>query len=327
MSQPRYEVEPGINNCLIIRDSHSSDLTSLTKHALTFLEQQSVNSYVRRTLIVSDIDGNDLANEMFFVNIQKVIKSKSVNRIIFIGPELYSRVSLFSEMEDKLFFKNTKEFLSSNFIASLSNEVLLLKIAPQFDPNRILFHLQQISHDTVMEINFDALFHNVDHFRSKLKPTTKLMCMVKASAYGSGSVEVAQALQHYGCDYLAVAFVNEGVELRNAGIKLPILVLDPVMPAIHHLFKYNLEPEVGSFEFLNTLLDEIKIHNLKKYPIHIKLDTGMHRAGFETEDLPALVSLINDNSKYIHVKSIFSHLAAADEMTPEMDDFTLQQIR
>lgn len=327
MSQPRYEVEPGINNCLIIRDSHSSDLTSLTKHALTFLEQQSANSYVRRTLIVSDIDGNDLANEMFFVNIQKVIKSKSVNRIIFIGPELYSRVSLFSEMEDKLFFKNTKEFLSSNLIASLSNEVLLLKIAPQFDPNRILFHLQQISHDTVMEINFDALFHNVDHFRSKLKPTTKLMCMVKASAYGSGSVEVAQALQHYGCDYLAVAFVNEGVELRNAGIKLPILVLDPVMPAIHHLFKYNLEPEVGSFEFLNTLLDEIKIHDLEKYPIHIKLDTGMHRAGFETEDLPALVSLINDNSKFIHVKSIFSHLAAADEMTPEMDDFTLQQIR
>lgn len=327
MSQPRYEVEPGINNCLIIRDSHSSDLTSLTKHALTFLEQQSANSYVRRTLIVSDIDGNDLANEMFFVNIQKVIKSKSVNRIIFIGPELYSRVSLFSEMEDKLFFKNTKEFLSSNLIASLSNEVLLLKIAPQFDPNRILFHLQQISHDTVMEINFDALFHNVDHFRSKLKPTTKLMCMVKASAYGSGSVEVAQALQHYGCDYLAVAFVNEGVELRNAGIKLPILVLDPVMPAIHHLFKYNLEPEVGSFEFLNTLLDEIKIHDLEKYPIHIKLDTGMHRAGFETEDLPALVSLINDNSKFIHVKSIFSHLAAADEMTPEMDEFTLQQIR
>ena len=327
MSQPRYEVEPGINNCLIIRDSHSSDLTSLTKHALTFLEQQSANSYVRRTLIVSDIDGNDLANEMFFVNIQKVIKSKSVNRIIFIGPELYSRVSLFSEMEDKLFFKNTKEFLSSNLIASLSNEVLLLKIAPQFDPNRILFHLQQISHDTVMEINFDALFHNVDHFRSKLKPTTKLMCMVKASAYGSGSVEVAQALQHYGCEYLAVAFVNEGVELRNAGIKLPILVLDPVMPAIHHLFKYNLEPEVGSFEFLNTLLDEIKIHDLEKYPIHIKLDTGMHRAGFETEDLPALVSLINDNSKFIHVKSIFSHLAAADEMTPEMDEFTLQQIR
>ena len=119
MSQPRYEVEPGINNCLIIRDSHSSDLTSLTKHALTFLEQQSANSYVRRTLIVSDIDGNDLANEMFFVNIQKVIKSKSVNRIIFIGPELYSRVSLFSEMEDKLFFKNTKEFLSSKVIAWL----------------------------------------------------------------------------------------------------------------------------------------------------------------------------------------------------------------
>lgn len=326
MSQPRYEVEPGINDCLIIRDSHSSDLTSLTKHALTFLEQQSANSYLRRTLIVSDIDGNDLANEMFFVNIQMVIKSKSVNRIIFIGPELYSRASLFSEMDDKLFFKNTTDFLSSDFISSLSKEVLLLKIAPQFDPNRVLFHLQQIAHDTVMEINFDALFHNVDHFRAKLKPTTKLMCMVKASAYGSGSIEVAQALQHYGCDYLAVAFVNEGVELRNAGIKLPIMVLDPVMPAIHHLFKYNLEPEVGSFEFFYTLLDEIKKHNLEKYPIHIKLDTGMHRAGFEEEDLPKLVRLINDNNKYIIVRSIFSHLAAADEMTPEMDEFTLQQI-
>jgi alanine racemase len=150
--------------------------------------------------------------------------------------------------------------------------------------------------------------------------------MVKASAYGSGSIEVAQALQHYGCDYLAVAFVNEGVEIRQAGIKLPILVLDPMVSALHHMFNNQLEPEVCSFDFLDILIEEVQRHGLKHYPIHIKLDTGMHRAGFETADLERLCSILNAQD-YVEVRSIFSHLAAADEMSAEMDEFTLQQIQ
>ena len=321
----RYEVEPGINNCLIIRDGHNSDLTSLTKHALGFLEQQSANQNLHRTLIVSDIDGDDLANEMFYLNICQVIRSQSVDAIAFIGPDLAAHSSLFN-IEHKLFFKDTSEFLSSDFVRNLHNEALLLKIAPQFNPERIQNHLQQLAHDTVFEINFDALFHNLDYFRNKIRPTTKLMCMVKASAYGSGSIEVAQALQHYGCDYLAVAFANEGVEIRQAGIKLPILVLDPMVSALHHMFNNQLEPEVCSFDFLDILIDEVRRHGLKRYPIHLKLDTGMHRAGFETADLDRLVALLR-NQDYVEVRSIFSHLAAADELTPEMDEFTLQQIQ
>lgn len=324
MNEARYEVEAGINNCLIIRDSHSADLTSLTKHALSFLEQQSANQNLRRTLIVSDIVGNDLANEMFYTNIQRSITSGNINRIIFIGPELAAYGAMFG-IDNKVFFKTTHDFLESDLLSTFDHEAILLKIAPEYDPERILNHLQLQAHDTVMETNFDALFHNVDYFRSKLRPDTKMMCMVKASAYGSGSVEVSQALQYYGCDYLAVAFVNEGVELRQAGINLPILVLDPMTPALHHLFRHNLEPEVGSFKFLQTVIDEARRHKLKHYPIHIKLDTGMHRAGFDTDDLPLLTDILR-NQDLVDVRSVFSHLAAADEATPEMDAFTLKQI-
>ena len=217
---PRFEVEAGINGCLLVRDTHDSDLTSLTKHALGFLEQQSANQNLRRTLIVSDINGDEVVCEMFYANIRQVINAQAVNRIVFIGNELYSHAKLF-DIQNKAFFQTTADFLGSEIISTFQNEAILMKIAPEFEPERILSHLRLLAHDTVLEINFDAMFHNIDYFRSKLKPTTKLMCMVKASAYGSGSIEVAQAMQHHGVDYLGVAFVNEGVELRQAGINLP----------------------------------------------------------------------------------------------------------
>ncbi len=322
--QPRFEVEAGINGCLLVRDTHNSDLTSLTKHALSFMEQQSANQNLKRTLVVSDINGDDVVCEMFYSNICKVIASQSVNRVIFIGNELSSHSKRF-DIQKKSFYRTTRDFLLSDELQTLRNEVILLKIAPEFDPQRILSHLCLLAHDTVMEINFDAMFHNIDYFRSKLKPTTKLMCMVKASAYGSGSVEVAQAMQHHGVDYLGVAFVNEGVELRQAGIRLPIIVLDPMKTALHHLIKYQLEPEVCSFQLLETMIDEAQQHGLRDYPIHIKLDTGMHRAGFEAADLPKLLEMLRHQSA-LKVASTFSHLAAADEPSPEMDAFTLQQI-
>lgn len=322
---PRYEVEAGINGCLLIRDTHNSDLTSLTKHALGFLEQQSANQNLKRTLIVSDIDGNEVVCEMFYANIRQVIKNNLVNRVIFIGSELYSQSKLF-DIQDKAFYRTTRDFLASEELSTFHNEAILLKISPKFHPRRIQSHLQQLAHDTVLEINFDAMFHNIDYFRSKLNPTTKLMCMVKASAYGSGSVEVAQAMQHYGVNYLGVAFVNEGVELRQAGIQLPIIVLDPMDSALHHLFRYHLEPEICSFHFLHIMIKEAQRHGLVDYPVHIKFDTGMHRAGFEAEDIPQLLAILN-NQQAVRVVSAFSHLAAADEPNPEMDAFTMQQIR
>jgi Alr-MurF fusion protein len=322
--QPRFEVEAGINGCLLVRDTHDSDLTSLTKHALGFMEQQSANQNLKRTLIVSDINGDDVVCEMFYANICQAIETKSVNRVIFIGNELSSHSKLF-DIQEKSFFQTTHDFLLSDELQTLHNEAILLKIAPEFDPDLILSHLRLLAHDTVMEINFDAMFHNIDYFRSKLKPTTKLMCMVKASAYGSGSVEVAQAMQHYGVDYLGVAFVNEGVELRQAGIQLPIIVLDPMETALHHLIRHHLEPEVCSFQFLKTMIAAAAQHGLTDYPIHIKLDTGMHRAGFEADDLPKVIELLR-NQNGVRVASTFSHLAAADEPSPEMDAFTLQQI-
>ena len=322
--KPRYEVEAGINNCLIIRDSHNQDLTSLTKHALGFLEQQSANQNMRRTLIVSDVDGNDLVCEMFHVNIQQVIKTRTVDRIVCIGPELHSCEDIF-EIDEKLFFDTTEALLTSGFIKTLNHEAVLVKIAQEYEPERVLNHIRQLAHDTVLEINFDAMFHNIDHFRSKIKSETKLMCMMKASAYGSGSIEVSQALQHYGVDYIAVAFTNEGVEIRQAGIKTPIVVLDPMLPALPHLFENELEPEVCSFQFLTNIIDEAKRRGLTDYPIHIKLDTGMHRAGFVAEDLDLLVSIIKSQSA-VKIQSVFSHLAAADEFNPDMERFTEEQI-
>lgn len=322
--KPRYEVEAGINDCLIIRDSHNQDLTSLTKHALGFLEQQSANQNMHRTLIVSDIDGNDLVCEMFYVNIQQVIRTNTVDRIVFLGPDLHANADMF-DIGDKLFFDTAGALLTSGFIETLHHEAILVKIAQEYEPERILNHIRQLAHDTVLEINFDALFHNIDHFRSKISKDTLLMCMMKASAYGSGSIEVSQALQHYGVDYIAVAFTNEGVEIRQAGIKIPILVLDPMLPALPHMFKYNLEPEVCSFQFLTTVIDEAKRRGLRDYPIHIKLDTGMHRAGFVADDLDLLVNIIKSQNA-VKIKSVFSHLAAADEFNPDFERFTLSQI-
>lgn len=321
--QPRYEVEAGINNCLLVRDTHNFDLTSLTKHALGFLERLSAQQN-GRTLIVSDIQGDEMACEMFYNNIQQVIKSETVNRIIFIGSDLMAHARMFDGKIATAFYATTDAFLQSDILASFHNEAVLLKIAPPFHPECIEQRLQQLPHDTVLEINFDAMFHNIDYFRSKLHPTTKLMCMVKASAYGSGSIEVAQAMQHYGVNYLAVAFVNEGSELRRAGIELPIMVLDPMEVSLHQLFTYKLEPEVASFRFLQLMLHEAQQRGLQHYPIHIKFDTGMHRAGFTYEDLPRLGQLLNGQHA-LHVASAFSHLAAADEITSDMDAFTMQQ--
>ena len=245
----RIEIEAGINGCLLISDNFMSDLTSLTKHAIGFLEQQLANQDKSRVLIVSDIDGDELVSEMFYLNLQKFLESGTVDDVVFLGSELRERAHLF-RVSNKYFFDTTDEFLRSDVVGSFANRAILLKIAPEFSPELVKMYLQLLPHDTTLEINFDAMFHNIRYFRSKLRPQTKLMCMVKASAYGSGSIEVALAMQHYGCDYLGVAFVNEGVELRQSGVEMPIMVLNPMESAIYQLFKYNLEPEICNFRIL-----------------------------------------------------------------------------
>lgn len=320
----RFEVEQGINNCLLISDKHNTDLTSLTKHALHFLEQQSSSEDKPRTLIVSDIYGNELVTEMFYANIIQAVKSQTIDKLIVIGKELCAHQSIFP-IQSIMGFLSTEDFLRSKQIAEFNNEVLLLKIAPRFHPNRILNHLQELAHDTVLEINFDAMFHNIDYFRSKINHQTKLMAMVKASAYGSGSVEVAQALQHHGVDYLAVAFTNEGVELRKAGINMPILVLDVMKPAIHQLILHRLDAEISNFELLDMMIKEIELHQLHDYPIHLKMDTGMHRAGFEFHDIPLLITKLKNQNR-VKVISVFTHLAAADDLNPSMQKFTVCQL-
>ncbi|MDR2684837.1 MAG: alanine racemase [Prevotellaceae bacterium] len=325
MQKPRIEVEAGINDCLLISDSHASDLTSLTKHALGFLEQQLANQDMHRVLIVSDIEGDELVCEMFYANLQKVVQSGIVDEIVLLGKELCAHNQRFKIARKYCFF-TTDEFLNSETINSFKNKAILLKIAPEFSQEKVKMFLQLLPHDTVLEIDFDAMLHNINYFRSKLKPQTRLMCMIKASAYGSGSVEVALAMQHYGCNYLGVAFANEGVELREAGVELPIMVLNPMESALHHLFKYRLEPEICNFRMLKTIADFAKNMDVKNYPVHIKIDTGMHRAGFEIPDIYKVIDFINLQEN-LKIASVFSHLAVADEDTAEMNSFTLQQIK
>ena len=321
----RIEVELGINGCLLINDNFSSELNSLTKYAINFLELQLASQDKNRVLIVSDIEADEIVCEMFYQNLKKFLKSGSVNEAIFIGGELKSRFAKFAGLDKKMFFDTADQFLNSTRINDFINQAILLKISQSYSADKIKHRLQLLPHDTTLEIDFDAMHNNINYFRSKLHPQTRLMCMVKASAYGSGSIEVSLAMQQYGCDYLGVAFVNEGVELRQNGISIPIIVLNPMESSLCNLFAYTLEPEVCNFRMLKIVRDYASGLGISDYPIHIKLDTGMHRAGFEEKDLEELATFLC-NQQELRVASIFSHLAAADESSEDMKDFSLNQI-
>lgn len=194
-----------------------------------------------------------------------------------------------------------------------------------YDEETIASRILQQTHETVLKVNLSALVDNVRYFRSKLKPTTKLTCMVKAFAYGAGSVEVSKALQASGLvDYLAVAVADEGVELRRAGITLPIIIMDPEVAAMDLILENNLEPNVYSHQSLKTVIAAAEAKGLEHVPVHIKIDSGMHRLGFYKEDMPWLIDRLT-HQKAVRVASVFSHLAGSDEA--QFDDFTLGQIK
>ena len=317
----RLEVKEGSHGCLIINDTYNSDLNSLDI-ALSFLDQQSTKKNLSRTLILSDILQSGHASEDLYELVAKLVQSKDIHRIIGIGEEISKFAHKFNTVE-KYFFRQTDDFLKSPLIREFNKEIVLLKGSRSFHFEDILAKLELIVHETTLDVDLNALVDNLNYFRSKLRPDTKIMCMVKAFAYGSGSVEVARTLQNNRCDYLAVAVGDEGAELRREGIRLPIVVMNPEKGAFGTIFDNKLEPEIYSFRLLKLFIAAAEKLALTDYPIHIKIDSGMHRLGFEPCDMPELTKLLT-NQNQVKVRSVFSHLVGSDN--PQFDDFTRQQL-
>lgn len=317
----RLELIEGINNCTVINDSYNSDVVSLGI-ALDFLNQHAHQK--DKTVILSDVLQSGRSDVYLYGKIAEMLKQKNVRRLIGIGPAISKQAEQFQMTKE--FFPTTDKFLKSFSFSKFHNEGILLKGARVFAFEQIGQALQQKAHDTVFEINLDALVHNLNYYRSRLSPATKLMVMVKASSYGNGSFEIANALQFHNVHYLGVAFTDEGVELRKAGIHLPIMVMNPDEDSFDGVIGYNLEPEIYSFRVLDQLERAIRrniIPKNKPVKIHIKIDTGMHRLGFCGEEVSELVKRITANPR-IYVQSVFTHLAASDN--PEQEAFTKQQI-
>lgn len=316
----RLEVKEGKNNCIVINDSYNSDLVSLDI-ALDFLYRRSLDNNFKRTLILSDILETGQSISTLYRRVSQLIHNRNVDKIIGIGPEITSSTARF-DME-KYFFPNTEALLASNILGTLQNEVVLVKGARSFGFERISDELELKVHETILEINLSSLVKNLNYYRSMLSPQTKTICMVKASAYGAGSYEIAKTLQEHRVDYLAVAVADEGFELRKAGITSSIIIMNPEMTAFKTLFDNKLEPEVYSFHLLEALIKEAEKEGITNFPIHIKLDTGMHRLGFAPEDIPQLIERLKKQSSVIP-RSVFSHLVGSDNS--EFDDFTRGQI-
>ncbi len=318
----RLELKEGINNCSIINDSYNSDLGSLAI-ALDFLNQQK--QHPKKTLILSDILQSGQNDTTLYKEVAELIHKKGIARLIGIGEGISSQAHQFNI--EKSFYKSTADFLQQFNNSFFRDETILLKGARAFSFEAISKVIQQKAHETVLEINLNAIVHNLNYFRSKLKADTKVMAMVKAFSYGSGSFEIANILQFHRVDYLAVAYADEGIELRKAGITMPIMVMNPEEQSYDAMIQYNLEPEIYSFRVLSLFEETLKRSersNIQPIPIHLKLDTGMHRLGFDEEEVNELIVRISNN-KHLTIKSVFSHLAASDES--EHDEFTWQQIK
>lgn len=313
----RLKVKNGINATTLIDDSYSSDFQSL-KIALDFLESQKLHK--RKTIILSDIVQSGLITEELYSKVSQLIISNKINRVIAIGKTISEYKSKFPNC---LAYKDTDAFLSQFDHIAFENETILVKGARHFHFEEIVSLLEEKTHETVLEINLNAISHNLNFFKSKLQPETKLMVMVKAFGYGNGGYEIAKLLSHHKVDYLGVAFADEGITLKNAGIDLPIMVLNPESTSFASMIQYGLEPEIYSLKGLTAFIKLAEQKKLIAYPIHIKIDTGMHRLGFMENDCDALTEKLKQ-TKAVSVKSILSHLAASDE--PKHHDFTLEQI-
>lgn len=317
----RLEVKAGQHGCTLINDSYNSDINSLDI-ALDFMNRRPDHAGRKRTLILSDICQSGKEGDDLYKEVSALAKERGVEKFIGIGPDIMEHAGCI-DIEEKYFFNGTSEFAASKIFESLRNEVILLKGARNFGFDRLTELLEQKVHETILEVNLDAVVNNLNHFRSFLKPTTKMVCMVKANAYGSGAVEVAKTLQDHRVDYLAVAVADEGVTLRKAGITANIMIMNPEMTAFKTMFDYDLEPEVYSFRLLDTLIAAAGKEGITGYPVHIKLDTGMHRLGFNPEkDIDELITRLKGQNAIIP-RSVFSHFVGSD--SDDFDNFSAMQ--
>lgn len=316
----RMEVKEGKNGCILINDSYNSDFASLDI-ALDFMSRRTEDKGKKRTLILSDILESGQTSKLLYRQVAELVHSRGVDKIIGVGPEISASASRFQI--EKYFFNKTSELMESGILDSLRNEVVLIKGARAFHFDDITDYMELKVHETILEINLRALTDNLNHFRNKLKPETKMVCMVKASAYGAGPFEIAKTLEEHRVDYLAVAVADEGADLRKAGINCPIIIMNPELTAFKTMFNYHLEPEVYSFNILEELIKAAEREGVSNFPIHVKINTGMNRLGFEPEQLPQLVERLKRQSAVIP-RSVFSHLVGSD--SNRFDAFTRRQI-
>lgn len=317
----RLDVRQGKNNCTIINDTYNSDINSI-KIALDFQQQRKVDESLKKTLIISDILQTGIMPKSLYKRVAELVQQNNIEKLIGIGHDIYENNDIFS-VPEKYFFRSTEDFIRSCKWKAFENELILLKGARKYHFEQINELLEQRIHETVLEIDLDALVHNFNFYKSKISPQTKLICMVKANGYGTGAVEIAKTLQYHRCEYLAVAVAEEGIELRKEGISTPIIVLNPEVNSFEELFSEDLEPEVYNFRILEAFIREAERRGITNYPIHVKIDTGMHRLGFLPDQLPELIEKLK-SQKGLKVKSVFSHLAASESWI--FDSFTQKQI-
>lgn len=316
----RMQLKKAINNCSVLNDSYSNDISSLSI-ALDYLKQQSGNNAT--TVILSDILQSGLQDEVLYKQVAAELQQRNIHRLIAIGEQLHQHQESFvATVPQTGFYLTVEDFLAQTTTHHFKDEFILLKGARVFAFERISKWLEQKVHQTVMEINLSAMVHNLKAYQNYLQPATKLMAMVKAFSYGSGSAEVARLLQFHKVDYLAVAYADEGVELRKADISLPIMVMNVDEAGFDALIEYNLEPEIYSFSIYQSFHHYLEKQGIVQFPIHLKLNTGMNRLGFDEPDVQLIAGLLKQYNT-MFVKSVFSHLTSSE--LAEHDDFTKQQ--
>jgi Alr-MurF fusion protein len=317
----RLEVKEGQRGCTLINDSYNSDINSLDI-ALDFMNRRPDHDGRKRTLILSDIYQSGENPKALYHIVSDLVKKRGVQKFIGIGPELSGEAESI-DIAEKFFFANCGDFIGSDVFQTLHNEVILIKGSRQFGFDQLTELLVNKVHETVLEVNLNAVAENFNYFRSYMKPTTKLVCMVKADAYGAGAVEVSKTLQDRRVDYLAVAVADEGVTLRNNGITSNIIIMNPEMSSFKTLFDYRLEPEVYCFRLMEALIKAAEKEGITDYPVHIKLDTGMHRLGFNPrEDMAKLIDMLKHQNAIIP-RSVFSHFVGSD--SDDFDNFSKRQ--
>ena len=312
----RMEIKDGINNCTLVNDYYNSDPSSF-QLALNILATQDASK--ERVVILSDFMDTGKADDDLYPSIAETLRQANISLFIGIGKHLSEHRHDFAA--NSRFYEDTEHFLRQEERDNFNNQIILIKGARAFQLEYIAGFLQKQSHSTILEVDLDAMVHNLNHFRSLTD--AHIAVMVKAFSYGSGSREIASLLQYHRVDYLMVAFADEGIELRAAGITIPIAVMNPEREAFDNMIMFNLEPEIYALDILEDFNQALNKHGIKRFPVHIKLNTGMNRSGFDEQDIPQLLEFFG-TERSVYIRSIFSHLAGSDETMH--DEFTLGQI-